>query len=74
MKFEHTEIFNFEGAFRGMRNPYDSWNKADSSFGTLCIGPKDMNLAQRLISGGPVHSKFLRQIMVSVDITAPFYW
>ena len=138
MKFEHTEVFNFEGAFRGMRNPLASWHRTDSSFGVACeheddyyaqevaclwaehelkdkefesedayddardtlaekylewlyksgsrhmssdhhyyanyIGPNDMGLARRLISGGTEHRKFLRQIMVSVDITAPLYW
>ena len=100
MKFEHTEVFNFEGAFRGMRNPLASWYKSDSDFnkndycissnpeencvgceyfqgfGFPCfkIGENDMNLAQRLIAGGTEHRKFLRQIMVSVDITAPLYW
>lgn len=84
MKFENTEVFNFEGAFRGMRNPMNSWNKSDSkrvyeswhdmSGGTYIIGENDLNLAQRLIKGGSEHRKFLRQIFVSVDITAPLYW
>ena len=137
MKFENTEVFNFEGAFRGMRNPLASWHKSDSIFYMDCeheysesavevahawaekmtedlekdtdnyieahdqafeekldwlyenglrymkedhhstgiyIGPNDMGLAKRLISGGTEHRKFLRQIMVSVDITAPLYW
>ena len=137
MKFEHTEVMNFEGALRGMRNPLNSWNKSDSFFGIVCdhegdyaidevayawveaeiknlvesnrdideirdelydkktewlsangirsmnydhhytanfIGPNDMNLVKRLIAGGTEHRKFLRQIMVSVDITAPLYW
>ena len=138
MEFNNTEVFNFEGAFRGMRNPLASWHKSDSSFGVACeheddyfaqeiafawaeydlkdkefeneeaydnaraelvdqyinwlfksgsrymssdhhyyanyIGPNDMNLARRLIAGGTEHRKFLRQIMVSVDITAPLYW
>ena len=129
MKFENIRVYNFENAFRGMRNPKNSWNKSDSIFGigtwdehneavikvaerwlkhqgydleeisddiytscvnTLydnsclfqndhmaewaCIGPKDMNLAQTLILGGSEHRKFMRQIFVSVDITAPLYW
>lgn len=137
MKFEHTEVMNFEGAFRGMRNPLDSWHKSDSIFYMDCehehnedaaevahawaekltedlekdnddyieaydqafkekldwlcenglrymkedhhytgiyIGPNDMDLARRLIAGGTEHRKFLRQIFVSVDITAPLYW
>ena len=81
MKFEHTEVFNFEGALRGMRNPLNSWAKSDSeivwNYGEVPhyeIGLNDMNLARRLIAGGTEHRKFLRQIMVSVDITAPLYW
>lgn len=83
MKFEHTQIFNFEGALRGMRNPLNSWAKSDSIWCTddvypvheyYRIGPDDMNLAQRLIRGGSEHRKFLRQILISVDITAPLYW
>ena len=134
MKFERTQVFNFEGAFRGLRNPKNSWNKSDSFFGVVnldhvskdmeiadewvkafhpdlnwpeeftdegCnlaeeyadklikngvlrlndnvadlafIGPQDMKLAQTLIKAGPEHRKFLRQIFVSVDITAPLYF
>lgn len=81
MKFENTEVFNFEGALRGMRNPKNSWNKSDSLWKTddngnqaYLIGENDMRLAQSLIRGGPEHRKFLRQIIVSVDITAPLYW
>ena len=136
MKFENTYVSNFEGAFRGMRNPKNSWNNSDSFFGVinideytheseiannwinlshpdlswpdqyteegynLCeqyseklinngilkinehdsvaevafIGPNDMKLAQTLIKAGPEHRKFLRQIFVSVDITAPLFW
>ena len=138
MKFEHTEVFNFEGALRGMRNPMASWHKSDSCTWVDCdmdeeyydemiydigreyfndavmpeteeaidildeaiakkqdylmdqsrratiwgehaqvrnvIGPNDMNLARRLITAGGEHRKFLRQIFVSVDITAPRYW
>jgi hypothetical protein len=129
MKFENIRVFNFEGAFRGMRNPKNSWHLSDSSFGIAewdnayeyakncawdwaysvepfdeddremiannylewlsnnhrihvdedyvefaCLGPKDMRLAKALIHGGSEHRKFLRQIMVTVDITAPLYW
>ena len=136
MKFEKTWVGNFEGAFRGLRNPKNSWDKSDSFFGIVnldyvsedmeiadkwvktfhpdlnwpeeftdegCnlaeeyadklikngvlrlndndnvadlafIGPQDMKLAQTLIKAGPEHRKFLRQIFVSVDITAPLYW
>jgi hypothetical protein len=90
IKFEATKVFNFEGAFHGLRNPMNSWDKSDSVFGTfwgeidghkcfdsdgLCIGKNDLNLAQRMISGGTEQSKFLRQIFISTDITAPlFFW
>ena len=84
MVLEKSEVFNFEGAFRGMRNPMNSWDKSDSkrvyeswhdvSGGEYVIGENDLSLAQRLIKGGSEHRKFLRQIMVSVDITAPLYW
>lgn len=58
-----------------MRNPLDSHVKSDSIFyPTVKIGENDMNLAKRLISAGPEHRKFLRQIMVSVDITGPLFW
>lgn len=77
MIFENTSVYNFENAFRGMRNPLDSWNKSDSyksSDVDYIIGKKDLKLAQKLIKGGVEHSKFMRQIFVSVDITAPLYW
>ena len=83
MNFKHTEVFNIEGALRGMRNPLASWHKSDSTWVQpniyenephYEIGENDMSLAQRLIAGGTEHRKFLRQIMVSVDITAPLYW
>lgn len=81
MRFEHTEVFNFEGALRGMRNPLESWKKSCSGYRNDLTGKQvywisepDINLAQRLIKGGSEHRKFLRQIMVSVDITAPLFW
>ena len=136
MKFQNTKVYNFQGAFMGMRNPKNSWDRSDSFFGIIpidsydyeseiadkwisflhpqlnwpqeyteegynleeqyCeklikdgvlrlndndemaevayIGPNDMRLAQTLIKGGSEHRKFLRQIFVSVDITAPLYW
>lgn len=76
MKFENTEVFNFEGALRGMRNPMNSWNRSDSYQGEYCyvIGENDLKLAQTLIKAGAEHRKFMRQIFVSVDITAPLYW
>lgn len=80
MKFENTEVFNFKGALRGMRNPFESWDKGDSDYieedgGIIFfIGENDLLLAQKLIKAGSEHRKFMRQIFVSVDITAPLYW
>lgn len=75
MKITNLKAFNFEGAFRGMRNPMNSWNKSDSIFSLACIiGPKDLELAQKLIRAGGEHRKFLRQIIVSFDLTAPLYF
>lgn len=103
IKFECADVWGFNNAIRGMRNPLNSWHKSDSDFcyampidcDTECrnwdeseeacrfryilepeyyIGLEDMDLCQRLIKGGPEHRKFLRQIMVAVDITAPLYW
>lgn len=76
MKFENTEVFNFDGALRGMRNPMNSWDRSDSYQGRYryIIGENDLKLAQTLIKAGSEHRKFMRQIFVSVDITAPLYW
>ena len=89
MKFENTEVWGFEHAIRGMRNPLESWNKSDSHYdieevmvdeevvlerGKYIIGSNDLQLAQTLIRSGSEHRKFLRQIFVAVDITAPLYF
>lgn len=76
MKFENTEVFNFDGALRGMRNPMNSWDRSDSYQGRYryIIGENDLKLAQTLIKAGSEHRKFMRQIFVSVGITAPLYW
>jgi hypothetical protein len=68
---------NFEGAIRGARNPMNSWHKMDSHYdenGNYVLGPNDLDLAKRLAHAGSDHRKFLRQIFVTVDITAPLYW
>lgn len=78
IKIENIEVFNFEGAFRGLRNPMNSWNKSDSYIDALTnkyiVGENDLKLAQRMIGAGADESKFMRQIFVSMDITAPLYW
>ncbi len=68
---------NIENAMRGARNPMNSWDRADSYYdeeGNYQLGPNDMTLARRLRLAGSDHRKFIRQIFVSVDITAPLYW
>ena len=76
MELNYTSVYNFEGAFRGMRAPMNSWDKSDSVFTNdkTIIGENDLRLAQKLIQAGAEHAKFMRQIFVSVDITAPIYW
>lgn len=90
MKFEKTEVWGFEHAIRGMRNPLNSWDKSDSCYLTVneivghpcddglqkefVVGENDLKLMQKLIRAGSEHRKFLRQIIVSVDITAPMFW
>ena len=81
LKIENLDIFGWEAATRGLRNPMNSWNKSDSVFKgyngkieNTEIGSNDLQLAQTLIRAGSEHRKFMRQIFVSVDITAPLYW
>lgn len=98
ISFENTEVFNFNGAIRGMRNPLNSWDKSDSYIKQNCnecqhksdysvckhnpthkcfnvvIGENDLALMKKLIKAGSDHRKFMRQIFVCVDITAPLYW
>ena len=74
IKFETNDVWGFEWAFKGMRNPMNSWDKSDSDWLFQEIGENDLALAKKLINAGSEHRKFLRQIYVSVDITAPLYW
>ena len=76
MKFDRVQVYNFVGALRGMRNPLESWDRSDSYEieGKIHIGENDLKLARKLIAGGTEHRKFLRQIVVSVDVTAPLFW
>lgn len=74
---ERTSLMNFENAIRGARNPMNSWARMDSTYdenGSFLFGANDLDLARRLARAGSDHRKFLRQIFVSVDITAPLYW
>ena len=81
MRFEDTSVYNIYNAILGARNPMNSWSRSDSVFKgyngkieNTVIGENDLKLLQSLIKAGSEHRKFLRQIFVSVDITAPLYW
>ena len=77
LKVERTSVMNIDNAIRGARNPMNSWAKSDSYYaedGTFVPGPVDVDFGHRLAVSGSDHRKFLRQIFVSVDITAPLYW
>ena len=77
LKTERTSVMNLDGAIRGARNPMNSWERSDSFYdesGKFILGPADLDFGRRLATAGSDHRKFLRQIFVSVDITAPLYW
>ncbi|MBQ8641054.1 MAG: hypothetical protein IJ480_02455 [Clostridia bacterium] len=77
LKVERTNVMNFEGAIRGMRNPLSSWEKSDSyvdESGKFVLGEADLKLASSLARSGSDHRKYLRQVFVTADITAPLYW
>jgi len=77
IKLERTSVMNLENAFRGARNPMNSWAKSDSYYdeeGNYVLGEVDLDFGKRLCHAGGDHRKFIRQIFVSVDITAPLYW
>ena len=77
LKVDHISVMNFENAIRGARNPLNSWARGDSSYdeqGNFVMGENDLSLATRLCAAGSDHRKFIRQILVSMDITAPMYW
>ncbi len=77
LKVERVCVMNMENAIRGARNPLNSWARMDSYYdedGNFVLGENDLSLAVRLARAGSDHRKYLRQIMVSMDITAPLYW
>lgn len=79
IKVSHVDTYNFHNAIRGMRNPLNSWGAIDSVYdidepGEIHLGDNDLALARRLYRAGTEHRKFLRQIFVSMDVTAPLYW
>lgn len=83
LKISNSEVYGWEAAIRGMRNPMNSWDKSDTEFNPVIsgiganpveVGPNDLDLMKRLLNAGNDHSKFMRMITVTVDITAPLYW
>ena len=75
LKIENVEVRGWNAAIRGMRNPKNSWEKSDSFCNpTRDIGPNDLDLMTRLRNAGTDHRKFMRMIVVYLDITAPLYW
>ena len=76
IKFENVEIYGWEAAIRGMRNPKNSWEKSDTIFDgdKWCMGDNDLKLMTSLAAAGTDHGKFLRMITVTLDIAAPLYW
>ena len=77
LKTERIAVMNFENAMRGARNPLNSWARSDSFYdeqGNYVLGPNDLDLAKRLRNAGSDHRKYLRQVLVCMDITAPMYW
>jgi hypothetical protein len=77
VKVEHISVMNWENAMRGARNPLNSWARSDSAYneaGEYILGENDLSLAVRLCQAGTDHRKFVRQVMVSMDITGPLYW
>lgn len=85
IKLEHTDVYGFEAAIRGMRNPMNSWDKSDSAHDFQCdecmgfarcykVGENDLALMRKLAHAGDDHGKFARFINVTVDVTAPTYW
>lgn len=87
IKVSNLDVWGFEHAIRGMRNPLNSWDKSDSEIKVdyidpysleetkdFVIGKNDLDLMKRLYKAGTEHRKYLRQIFVSLDITAPLYW
>lgn len=87
IKIEKVDVYGFEAAVRGMRNPLESWSKSDSYWTHIedpetlqtakfeyFVGENDLALMKKLSKSGSDHAKFLRFVDVTCDITAPLYW
>ena len=76
IKIENIDVYGFEAAIRGARNPMNSWDRMDSGYnnGKFEIGENDYKLLKNLTIAGPEHRKWNRMVTVTMDITAPLYW
>lgn len=84
IKITNAEVFGWDAAIRGMRNPMNSWDKSDSKHWRETIvgheveyrvvGRNDLTLMKKLVKAGSDHAKFMRMINVTMDVTAPLYW
>ena len=76
IKIENIDVYGFETAIRGARNPMNSWDRMDSGYnnGKFEIGENDYKLLKNLTIAGPEHRKWNRMVTVTMDITAPLYW
>ena len=76
IKIENIDVYGFEAAIRGARNPMNSWDRMDSCYnnGEFEIGENDYDLLRRLTIAGPEHRKWNRMVTVTMDITAPLYF
>ena len=76
IKIENIDVYGFEAAIRGARNPMNSWDRMDSCYnnGEFEIGENDYKLLKNLTITGPEHRKWNRMVTVTMDITAPLYW
>ena len=76
IKIENIDVYGFEAAIRGARNPMNSWDRMDSCYnnGEFEIGENDYKLLKNLTIAGPEHRKWNRMVTVTMDITAPLYW
>ena len=79
IKLENTNVYGWEAAIRGMRNPMNSWDRSDTHWPTedypiMEIGLNDLSLMRRLARAGSVDAKYRRMLTATVDITAPLYW
>ena len=76
IKIENIDVYGWDAAIRGARNPMNSWDRMDSCYnnGEFEIGENDYKLLKNLTIAGPEHRKWNRMVTVTMDITAPLYW